>query len=234
MTRDEFISIVAPIAVELRLEGSPVYPSVRIAQSVLETGGKIQPWNNLVGLKVGSGTPNPYWDGSYVDYSTWEVVDGGRNVNVRANFRAYNSIEDGYRDQDLFLTMNRRYIPVQQAQNPQAQAAAFESSGYATDPQYAEKLISIMNQYNLFRFDREVEAVLEQLRAQIEQLQQQQAQLTEQLRQLNAALTVEGIPDWAQEAVQAAVNKGVLNTPEGGSYDFYRMITILHRLGLFS
>lgn len=41
------------------------------------------------------------------------------------------------------------------------------------------------------------------------------------------------VPDFAKEAVKAAVNAGIVDTPEGGSYDFYRMITILHRKNLF-
>lgn len=46
-----------------------------------------------------------------------------------------------------------------------------------------------------------------------------------------------GIPDWAKEAVAAAVNysKGdpLLKNPEQGSVDFFRIITVMHRRGLF-
>ena len=41
------------------------------------------------------------------------------------------------------------------------------------------------------------------------------------------------IPDWAKEAVDAAVKAGFVNTPEGGSLDFYRIITVMHRAGVF-
>lgn len=37
------------------------------------------------------------------------------------------------------------------------------------------------------------------------------------------------IPEFAKEAVEAAVKAGLVDTPEGGSYDFYRLITVLHR-----
>jgi spore germination cell wall hydrolase CwlJ-like protein len=40
------------------------------------------------------------------------------------------------------------------------------------------------------------------------------------------------VPDWAREAVDAAVAAGIVDTPEGGSYDFYRMLTVLFRKGL--
>jgi len=39
-------------------------------------------------------------------------------------------------------------------------------------------------------------------------------------------------PEWAKVAVESAVKSGLINTPNGGSYDFYRIITILHRKGL--
>lgn len=42
------------------------------------------------------------------------------------------------------------------------------------------------------------------------------------------------IPDWAKEAVDAAVKAGYINTPEGGSLDFYRIVTVLHRAGVFN
>lgn len=51
-TRQEFIEMIAPIAVKLRVENSPIYPSVRIAQAIQETGGNLNAWNNLVGYKV--------------------------------------------------------------------------------------------------------------------------------------------------------------------------------------
>lgn len=39
-------------------------------------------------------------------------------------------------------------------------------------------------------------------------------------------------PSWAQPAIEAAVAAGLLDTPAGGSYDFYRTLTVLHRAGL--
>lgn len=54
-TRQGFIEMITPIAVKLRLENSPIYHSVRIAQAIQETGGNLNAWNNLVGYKVGNG-----------------------------------------------------------------------------------------------------------------------------------------------------------------------------------
>jgi flagellum-specific peptidoglycan hydrolase FlgJ len=95
MNKNEFIAYLAPYAVQLRLEGSPMFPSVRLAQNLLETGGVIHPWYNLGGIKVGSGKPNEWWDGSSVNRGTWEVVNGTR-VETSANFRAYQSVYHFY------------------------------------------------------------------------------------------------------------------------------------------
>ncbi len=233
MTRDEFIRVVAPIAVKLRLEGSPIFPSVRIAQAILETGNQLNAWNNLVGLKVGSGQPNRYWDGSYVNRLTWEVVNNRRVDNVSANFRAYASIEDGFRDQDLFFAANPRYAGVISAATADQQFRALGTSGYATDPAYESKLRSIAAGSLLYGYDQEVERVLQELRGEIASLRQSNEALMEQVRGLVEARVPAEVPDWARAAVDAAVAKGVIDTPEGGSYDFYRMVTIMHRLGLF-
>lgn len=44
--------------------------------------------------------------------------------------------------------------------------------------------------------------------------------------------TVMNVPAWAEPAVQAASAAGLLDTPSGGSYDFYRILTVLNRAGL--
>lgn len=81
--------------------------------------------------------------------------------------------------------------------------------------------------------------------AKIEELQRQIAEL--QANQLTHLKTLEAhverigaledkaameIPEWAKVAVDKAVAKGIINTPNGGSYDFYRLVTILNNAGL--
>lgn len=223
MKIQEFIQTIAPIAVKLRLEGSPIFPSVRIAQAYHETGGVIHSWNNLVGYKVGNGRPTAYWNGQSVTSTTWEVINGVR-VQTTARWRAYASIEDGFKDQDLLFNWER-YKRVREATNPEEQANMLYECGYATDPQYAAKLIHYMRTYHLTDYDREAEKMLEQLKAEIEQLKQQ-------VQMLQKRSELDHVPEWAKDAVQAAVNSGILLEPDQGSYDFYRMITILHRKGL--
>src|SRR5690625_1972635 len=142
MKASEFIAYLAPYATQLRAEGSPIFPSVRLAQNALETGWKIPSWNNLGGIKVGSGRANAWWDGSSVNKNTWEVINGQR-IDTAANFRAYESIYHFYKDQDLLFDLPR-YERVRKAQTPEKQADMLYACGYATDPQYAQKLKNII------------------------------------------------------------------------------------------
>ncbi|MEK3882067.1 glucosaminidase domain-containing protein [Paenibacillus sp. PL2-23] len=151
LTREQFIAAIAPAVILVRQEGSPIFPSVRIAQSILETGGVIHAWNNLGGIKVGTGVRNAYWQGQAVVKGTWEYVDN-RAVETQSAFRAYRSIYHFYKDQELFLGTSR-YHRVRAAKTPESQAQMFQASGYATDPAYADKLIRLIRQYGLTRYD---------------------------------------------------------------------------------
>jgi len=156
LTKPQFIAALLPHALRVRQEGSPMFPSVRLAQNLLETGGVIHPWNNLGGIKVGSGIPNAFWKGQWVRKGTWEVENGTR-VDTSANFRVYESVYHFYKDQDLLFQLPR-YERVRKAGTPSAQAEALRQCGYATDPQYATKIVSLIKSYKLEQYDREVTA----------------------------------------------------------------------------
>lgn len=151
LTRDQFFAILAPTVIRVKREGSTMFPSVRLAQNLLETGGVIHSWNNLGGIKVGSGQINAYWHGEAVVKGTWEYVDG-RSANTRAAFRAYTSVYHFYKDLDLLLA-TPRYERVRKALTPERQAEMLFACGYATDPAYPAKLKSIIERYGLKRYD---------------------------------------------------------------------------------
>jgi len=249
MSREAFIATVAPVAVKVRVDGGVLFPSVSIAQMILETGGKINSWFNLVGYKVGSGRTTPYWQGRSVSATTWEVIDGTRVDHVAANFRAYDSIEHCLKDQALlFLNNPGRYQRVLDARSPGEQARMLQECGYATDPQYAAKLMAISNLHKLETYDEEANVAMERI-AELERklddmdkrinaCEQTIARLAKQTQEL-ANLHKAAIPDWAKDAVEAAANtngidgRKIIDTPEGGSLDFYRLVTVMYRAGLF-
>ena len=136
-------------------QDSGIFPSVKLAQAALETGwGKSVVGNNMFGIKA-SGSQSPYWHGEAVSAGTSEF-ENGSYVGTVSKFRKYATVADSIRDHTWFLEHNSRYAKagVFTAQTPEEQSRALQSAGYATDPSYASKLISIINSNNLKRFDQ--------------------------------------------------------------------------------
>src|SRR5215213_1478957 len=133
--------------------------SVTIAQAILESNwGKahIGSANNYFGIKAQGPTSfGPIAVGT-VTVPTREVIRG-KTITVNASFRKYRSLADSMRDHGRFLRDNPRYKPAfAHSKDADAFAHAIHRAGYATDPQYAAKLISLMKTWNLYRFDHGV------------------------------------------------------------------------------
>src|SRR6202051_2425224 len=118
-----------------------------IGQAALESGwGKREIKNN-----DGSSTHNVFgikatsdWTGKTASAVTTEYVNG-KPQKVVEKFRAYDSYEDALTDYASVLKSNPRYAPVVEASRDAGGFAhGMQKAGYATDPQYAKKLISIM------------------------------------------------------------------------------------------
>lgn len=95
---------------------------------------------NLFGIKAGAS-----WKGKVVNVMTTEYVDGVAQKLVQP-FRAYSSYEESFSDYARLIGNSPRYEAVTQAGNEIEAARRIQEAGYATDPRYAEKLISIMGQ----------------------------------------------------------------------------------------
>ena len=72
-------------------------------------------------------------------------------------FRKYKKVQQSYRDHSEFLTTHSRYSSLFELEitNYKGWAKGLKKAGYATSPTYAEKLISIIERYNLQEFDQE-------------------------------------------------------------------------------
>lgn len=129
-----------------------VLPSVAIAQAALEsawgTSGLATKYNNLFGIKGSYG-------GNAANMATWEVY-GGVRYDIKANFRAYPNWETSIKDYGVFLNVNSRYKKALGLKNYKDQIKAIHVAGYATDPQYQSKIISIIEANNLVQFDKQV------------------------------------------------------------------------------
>ena len=126
---------IAPAA-KVVAEELGIDPRIVIAQAALETGwGTSVKGNNLFGIKS-----HGKEDGLMVQ--THEVVDGKR-IKVRYSFRQYESYDESIADYSSFLQQNKRYEPMLQAATLREQVEALGKSGYATDPEYADKVMAI-------------------------------------------------------------------------------------------
>ena len=90
---------------------------------------------NLFGIKATGG-----WKGKVAEITTTEYINGEAR-KVKAKFRAYDSYEESFRDYARLISQNPRYANAMQATgNAKDYATALQKAGYATDPQYANKL----------------------------------------------------------------------------------------------
>jgi len=119
-----------------------------LAQAALESGwGQRQirrengePSFNIFGVKA-TGS----WKGPTTEITTTEY-ENGEAKKVKAKFRVYSSYLEALSDYVGVLSRNPRYAAVTQAATAEQGAQALQNAGYATDPQYARKLTSMIQQ----------------------------------------------------------------------------------------
>jgi peptidoglycan hydrolase FlgJ len=149
-TKQEFIEKMLPQA-EAAGRELGVDPRAIIAQAALETGwGTSQPADatgnshNLFGIKAGAN-----WKGASVGSATTEFENGVAGTEV-ARFRAYGSAQASVNDYVSLLRDNPRYsAALNTGGDVHAFAAALQRGGYATDPDYANKLVTVAGQIRL-------------------------------------------------------------------------------------
>ena len=130
-----------------------VLPSVAFAQAALESGwgtsGLATHYNNLFGIK-GS------YLGNSVNLPTTEFYDGRTPVNIVDGFRAYPNWNTSILDYGNFLNVNSRYSKALRVKDYRTQITLIWQAGYATDPNYVNKIISIIESNGVSQWDREV------------------------------------------------------------------------------
>jgi flagellar protein FlgJ len=147
-SRVDFVRTMWPLA-QKAASALGVDPHALLAQAALETGwGKSVPADNtgdssynLFGIKAGG-----QWAGATTNVPTLEFESG---VAVRKvdRFRAYDSAEQSFNDYAGLIGNNPRYEKaVGTGTDVAAFAAALQEGGYATDPQYAQKIVAVADQ----------------------------------------------------------------------------------------
>ncbi len=144
----DYIDLYKDIAVE-QMEQHGIPASITLAQGLLESGAGsselAKKSNNHFGIKRGSSWTGP----------TTTHFDDGRTEY----FRVYDSVRDSYEDHSKFL-LRDRYSRLFRLSilDYKGWAHGLKSCGYATSPTYANRLISIIELYELNKFDRDPNA----------------------------------------------------------------------------
>jgi flagellar protein FlgJ len=125
-------------------------PELLLAQAALETNwgkniipdGKDTSTHNLFNVKAGSG-----WNNKVATIKTLEEKDGVI-AKEKSNFRSYASFKESFMDYVNLLKKNDRYSEsVSKAGNPEQFTSALQSAGYATDQNYANKIMKIFSSH---------------------------------------------------------------------------------------
>lgn len=130
----------------MKAHGIPA--SIILAQGILESGagkGKLaQSANNHFGIKCHTG-----WTGDSVKHDD----DAEQEC-----FRKYSQPSESYKDHSLFLTSRSRYATLFKLDKGdyQSWARGLKAAGYATDVKYPDKLIGLIERFELYKYDNEV------------------------------------------------------------------------------
>lgn len=144
ITYEAYIARYSPIAVR-HMKEYKIPASITLAQGLLESASGnselARNANNHFGIKCHNG-----WEGE-----TYLKDDDAKNDC----FRKYKSPEESYADHALFLTTRSRYASLFElgTTDYKGWAHGLKAAGYATNPSYAERLIQLIERYELHKFD---------------------------------------------------------------------------------
>ena len=122
--------------------------SITLGQAILESGAGTGPLsvqaNNHFGIKC-----HKEWTGPSIKYSD-DTED--------ECFRKYDQPSESFKDHSYFLTSRPRYAELFEFEKDDYKSWAYglKAAGYATDSKYPDKLIGLIEKYQLGRFDAEV------------------------------------------------------------------------------
>ena len=142
-THERYISTYSQMAMQQEKKYN-IPASIKLAQALLESGGGTSflatTANNHFGIKCHE------WTGARA-YKDAEIPN--------ECFRKYSNVADSYEDHSLFLRNRPRYAQLftLKKDDYKGWAKGLQSTGYATDKGYANKLIDIIERYQLYQFD---------------------------------------------------------------------------------
>jgi len=141
----DYIETYKELAIS-EMEKFHIPASITLAQGLLESGAgrsKLAKYfNNHFGIKCGRS-----WTGA----KTYHNDDRPNEC-----FREYDHANQSYEDHSLFLTRNPRYAPLFRLDitDYKGWAHGLRKAGYATNPRYGDLLVSLIEDYELYEYDR--------------------------------------------------------------------------------
>lgn len=145
-----FIAEIAPYIVAYAKKYGYKVASPIIAQACLESAygtSGLAKWNNFFGMKCGSS-----WKGASVNMATKEEYTVGTLTDIRANFRAYESMDAGVKGYFDFISA-KRYANLKTATTAEQYLEMIKADGYATSSTYVKNNMAVVNKYNLTEWD---------------------------------------------------------------------------------
>ena len=139
-----YIETYKGIAIQKMVEYK-IPASITLAQGIFESGSGTSRLateaNNHFGIKC-----KKEWTGATIKHDDDEAQEC---------FRKYEKVEDSYNDHSLFLTTRSRYAKLftLDIMDYKGWARELKAAGYATNPQYPERLISLIERFNLAKQD---------------------------------------------------------------------------------
>ncbi|MBU3658368.1 MAG: LysM peptidoglycan-binding domain-containing protein [Flavobacteriales bacterium] len=144
LSKKEYVSVYEKIAIQ-QMTQYKIPASITIAQGILESGSGnstlAKTANNHFGIKC-----HTDWKGEKV-----YLDDDAKNEC----FRSYPKVEDSYIDHSMFLSTRKRYesLFTLTITDYKGWAYGLKSAGYATNPKYAEELIKLIEELELYKLD---------------------------------------------------------------------------------
>ncbi|MGY3725154.1 Flagellum-specific peptidoglycan hydrolase FlgJ [Granulicatella balaenopterae] len=154
LAKRDFINRLVPVVQDVYRDYG-VLPSISLSQAILESDwGRselAQKYYNLYGVKAYGNAPKANMQTKEFENGQWMTID--------ADFRAYNSWRESVVDHALLMVNgvnwnNHLYQDVITAKDYKQAATALQQAGYATDPTYSDKLIILIEEYQLYQYDQ--------------------------------------------------------------------------------
>ncbi len=150
---ESFIQLILPVSQKM-YELYNVRPSVSIAQAILESdwgeSGLAADYNNLYGRKTGDLSRAVLMETSEFANGEWIIIQD--------YFKVYKNVTESIEDHALLMVNGtdwnpELYHPVLEAATYEDASHALQQAGYATDPTYPQKLIDLIERYELYKYD---------------------------------------------------------------------------------